>query len=133
MSKRISLIGVAALCFALAAVPAYGVKGGGGGMSATIAFVSNGASAPTTDVSAGSQVSFAVTAKVKPSDVANLWVSNVCTDQNGVTISAEYHAVQSWVASPFTAVGARCTASVTLFPDVWTALRGGSMTYSVSG
>ena len=130
MSKRISLIGVAALCFALAAVPALGAKGGGGN-TATIAFAGTGAAA-TVAPSAGSQVSFAVTANVKSSDVYYLWVANVCT-QNGVTVSAEYHPVQSWTAGPFTTAGTQCTAFVTVFPDVWTALKGGSMTYSVAG
>ena len=133
MSKRISLIGVAALCFALAAVPAFGAKGGGGGGgTATIAFASTGALATPAGVRASTQVSFSVTASVKPSDVYYLWVANVCT-QNGVTVSAEYHPVQSWTAGPFTTAGTQCTAFVTVFPDVWTALKGGSMTYSVAG
>ena len=135
MSKKISLIAAAAACLALAAVPAFAAKGGGGGgggggNTATIAFANAGSFAPTTG--AGSQVSFAVTANVKPSDVGNLWVANVCTDANGVTVSAEYHGVSNWTSGPFTTAGANCTASVTLFPDVWTPLKGGSMTFAVS-
>jgi hypothetical protein len=129
MSKRIALIAV--LCFALSAVPAFGAKGTGGGNTATIAFAGAGA-APVAAPASGSQVSFAVTANVKPTDVYNLWVSNVCS-QNGVVVSAEYHPVQNWVAGSFTTGGSQCTAMVTLFPDVWTALKGGSMTYSVAG
>ena len=130
MSKKISLTAIAVLCFALAAVPAFGAKGGGGN-TATIAFAGTGAAA-TAATAAGSQVSFSVTANVKPSDVYYLWVANVCT-QNGVTVSAEYHPVQSWTAGTFTTAGTQCTAFVTLFPDVWTALKGGSMSYSVAG
>jgi hypothetical protein len=127
MSKKICLIGVAALCFALAAVPAFGAKGGN---TASIAFANTGLAAVSAP-SAGSQVSFAVTANVKPSDVYSLWVENICS-VNGVTVSAEGHPVQSWVASSFTAAGTQCTAYVWMFPDAWTPLKGASMTYSVS-
>jgi hypothetical protein len=109
-----------------------GAKSGKGGGVATIAFAANtgaAAVAPT----GGSQVSFTVTANVKPADVYNLWVANVCS-QNGVTVSAEYHPVQNGVAGPFTLTpsGTQCNAFVWVFPDAWTPLSGGSMIYSVS-
>jgi hypothetical protein len=113
------------------ATPAFGAKSGGRPGSATIAFATAGASI---DPTAGSQVSFAVTANVKPADVYSLWVANVCS-QDGVTISTQYAPVQDWTAGPFTlpSAGAQCNAFVWLFPDAWTPLKGGSMTFTVTG
>jgi hypothetical protein len=127
----------AAACLALVAAPAYAAKGGSGGGgngTATIAFATTGfaAAAGTGGTAASSSVSFSVTANVKSADVANLWVANICT-QNGVTVSAEYHQVQNWVAGPFATSGSQCKAYVWMFPDAWTPLKGGSMTYSVTG
>ena len=132
MSRTMKFAAFAVACLALAAAPAYAAKGGGGGNTATIRFASTGfaAAAATSGTSAG--VSFAVTANVKAADVPNLWVANICTDK-GVTVSAEYHQVRDWVAGPFATNGSACTAYVWVFPDAWTALKGGSMTYSVTG
>jgi hypothetical protein len=109
-----------------------GAKGSKGGGVATIAFAGSTGGA-TVGPTGGSQVSFTATANVKPADVYNLWVANVCS-QDGVTVSAEYHPLQSGVAGPFTLSpsGTQCNAFVWLFPDAWTPLSGGSMTYSVS-
>ena len=128
MIRNLKFAAFTAVCLAVIAAPALGAKGGAG--TATIAFA-NAGSAARTAPAAGSSVSFAVTANVKPSDVYSLWVANICS-RDGVTVSAEYHPVQSWTAGPFTAAGTSCTAYVWKFPDAWTALKGGSMTYSVS-
>ena len=128
MIRSLKFAAFTAVCLALAAAPAFGAKGGG---SATIAFANTGSAlSATASPTAGSSVSFAVTANVKPSDVYSLWVANVCS-RNGVTVSAEYHPVQGWTSGPFIAAGTSCKAYVWLFPDAWTALKGGSMTYSV--
>ncbi len=136
MSKRIALIGTAVV-FALAlTATAFAAKGGGntgGTNTATIAFANTGFAA-TGAPSAGSQVSFSVAANVKPADVSLLWVANICS-QNGVTVSTEYHGVQNGIAGPFAlgSAGTQCTAYVWLFPDAWTPLKGGSMSYTVAG
>ena len=136
MSKRIALIGTA-IVFALAlTATAFAAKGGGNtgaANTATIAFANTGFAAAS-GPSAGSQVSFSVTANVKPADVFSLWVANICS-QNGVTVSAEYHGVQNGVAGPFALAsgGTQCTAYVWMFPDAWTPLKGGSMSYTVAG
>jgi hypothetical protein len=132
MIRKLRFVPFAAVAVALVAAPAFGAKGGGGAGgngTATIAFAS---AARTSVPSAGSQVSFAVTANVKPSAVYSLWVANVCS-RDGVTVSAEYHPVQDWSAGPFAldASGVDCTAYVWMFPDAWTPLKGGSMSYSV--
>lgn len=138
MSRIFKSAALAAACLGLVVTAPAGAgkgSGGTGGNTATIAFANTGfAAAATAGPSAGSSVSFEVTAKVKPSAVYSLWVANVCS-QDGVTVSAEYHPVQNWVAGPFTVSksGTECTAFVWMFPDAWTALKGGSMTYSVSG
>jgi hypothetical protein len=137
MSRIFKSAALAAACLGLVvAAPAGAGKssGGTGGNTATIAFASTGFAAAAAGPSSGSSVSFKVTARVKPSAVYSLWVANVCS-QDGVTVSAEYHAVQNWVAGPFTVSksGTQCTAFVWMFPDAWTSLKGGSMTYSVSG
>jgi hypothetical protein len=134
MSKRIALLGIAVVFALTVTTAAFAAKGGGtagGNNTATIAFANTG-SAAISALSTGSQASFAVTANVKPADVYSLWVANICS-QNGVTVSAEYHPVQNWLAGPFTVTGAQCTAYVWLFPDAWTPLKGGSMTYAVTG
>ena len=55
----------------------------------------------------------------------------IINNPNGVVVSAEYQPVQNWNSGPFTATGSSCKASVHLFPDVWTPLKGGTMTYAV--
>jgi hypothetical protein len=134
MTRYLKLVSLAAICILALAAPAFGAKGGngGGGAVATIAFATPPGSASTLP-SHGSQVNFAVTANVKPSQLYSLWVANICS-QNGVTVSAEYHPVSNSLAGPFTlgSSGEQCTAYVWLFPDAWTPLSGGSMTYSVS-
>jgi hypothetical protein len=131
MTRIFGLAAFAAVCLALVAAPAFGAKGGGSG-TATITFAKSGSTARTSGaVAAGSSVSFAVTANVKPADVYSLWVANICS-KNGVTVSAEYHPVQSWTAGPFVTAGTSCTAYVWKFPDTATPLKGGSMTYAVS-
>lgn len=136
MTRRIaSATLVAVVSAVIATAPALAARGGGGGSgTATIGF------APSTSAPArfgvGSQLSFAVTANVKPADVYSLWVANTCS-QNGVVVSTQYAPVQDWLAGPFTLSwtggSATCTAYVALFPDVWTPLRGGLMSYSVAG
>jgi len=134
MPRNLKFAALAVMCLGLAAVPAYAARGGaGGGSKATISFAGTGFAALAAPTS-GSSVSFAVTAPgVKPSDLNSLWVANVCS-RDGVTVSAEYHPVQNWVAGPFTtsAAGTQCTAFVWVFPDAWTAVSGGSMSYAVS-
>ena len=132
MSRILKFAVAAAACLALAAGPAFAAKGGGGGNTATIRFATTGFAAAAASTGTGGSVSFAVTANVKAADVPLLWVSNVCSE-NGVTVSAEYHQVQNWTAGPFATNGTSCTAIVTVFPEVWTALKGGSMTYAVTG
>ena len=129
MTRILKLAAFAAVCLALVAAPALGAKGGGNG-TATIAFATSGSVLLAASPAEGSSVSFAVTANVKANDVYSLWVANICSE-NGVTVSAEYHPVLGWNAGPFTTAGTSCTAYVWMFPDAWTPLRGGSMTYSV--
>ncbi len=136
MSKRISLIGVAALCFAVAAVPAFAGK-----VSATISLsapLSTSASAP----GAGGSVSFSVNATaVKQSDLSYLWVTNACY-QNGKLVYAKDQAVKNpglaGTAGPFAldwsgGGAAQCTAYVWLFPSSSKPLSGATVTYSVTG
>ena len=133
MSKRITLLGIVAVLALAVTGSGLAAKGGGGNTIASISFAAT-SNAAVAAPSTGSQVSFAVTANVKPSQVYFLWVANVCS-QNGVAVSAAYQPVLGGLSGPFTlpASGLQCTASVVLFPDVWTALSGGTMTYSVSG
>ena len=114
-----------------------GTNGGGGSNTATIALVQPLAASTTSAwPSAGSTVSFTVTANVKASSVPYLWVANWCY-QDGVAVYAEFQGVQSWSAGPFTLSwnggAAQCTAYVFLFPNTNTPLPGGTMSYSVSG
>jgi hypothetical protein len=120
MSKKMCLIGVAALCFALAAVPAFGAKGGKGGNNVTGGGSTGGGQIdPTIGIS--SQQSGSITFSVN-TDAATgspaLNVTSVCSDWSGNTV---YSADQSvgWVAStlgyagPFSAPsGAACVAYV---------------------
>jgi hypothetical protein len=132
LTRYLKLASLAVVCAAVLAAPAMGAKGGKGGGVATIAFA--GAQAAATVLpTGGSQVSFAVTANVKASDVDYLWVANICS-LNGVPVSSEYHPVLNGTSGPFTLTpaGTQCNAYVWLFPDAWTALSGGTMTYSVS-
>jgi hypothetical protein len=132
LTRYLKLASLAAVCVAILAAPAMGAKSGKSSGVATIAFAGAQTAATTAPV-VGSQVSFAVTANVKASDLYNLWVANVCS-QDGVTVSAEYHPVLNGVSGPFTlnTSGTSCNAYVWLFPDAWTPLSGGSMTFSVS-
>ena len=128
MIRSLKFAAFTVVCAALLAAPAFGAKGG---TTATITFANSGSTLRTTATTAGSSVSFAVTASVRAADVYSLWVSNVCS-VNGVTVSAEYQPVLNWTSGPFKAQGTSCKASVVVFPDVWTALKGGTMTYAVS-
>ena len=76
-------------------------------------------------------------ANVKPSDTYNVMVRNRCT-QNGIVMWVDDEPVLNGQASPFTFAwsgggAAQCTAYVWVFPDSETALKVGSMTYSVAG
>ena len=135
--KRITYV-VVALCFALgASAPAFAGKGSGGGNNtATISFAGSGTFAAA-QPKAGDTVAFAVSANVKPSDTYNVMVRNRCT-QNGIVMWVDDEPVLNGQASPFTFAwsgggAAQCTAYVWVFPDSETALKGGSMTYSVAG
>ena len=132
MTRYLKLASLAVVCAAVIAAPAMGAKGSKGGGVATIAFAGTQGSA-TVAPTGGSQVSFTVTANVKTADLNNLWVANICT-KDDVTVSAEYHGVLNGLSGPFTLSpsGTQCNAYVWVFPDAWTPLSGGSMTFSVS-
>jgi hypothetical protein len=138
-SRKKVVYAVIAVCFALgASAPAFAGKGSGGGNNtASISFAGSTSFSAASQPKAGDTVGFAVTANVKPSDLYNLMVRNRCT-QNGTVMWVDDEPVLSGQASPFTfgwngGGAAQCTAYVWLFPDSETALRGGSMSYSVAG
>jgi len=141
MSNRVLLIAaaLAVMVSILASGSALAARGGNGDgtghNTATIAFATTQTLSAESGPSAGDAVTFAVTANVKERDLYSLWVANKCS-QDGVSVYVQHLPVHSGLAGPFTpnwtgGGAAECTAYVWMFPDSETALRGGSMTYSV--
>lgn len=131
MSKKLVLIGITILALSLAAVPAFGAKGGK--TQASIAFASAGNGAAVAPAN-GSNVSFAVTSSLASKTV--LVVTNRCW-RDGALVYNEYHAVSDGISGPFTMSvsgtgAASCEAFVWAFPDSTTPLSGGWMGYSVT-
>jgi hypothetical protein len=131
MSKKIALIGITVLALSLAAVPAFGAKGGK--TQASIAFAGAGSGAAIAPTN-GSSVSFAVSSSLASKSV--LVVTNRCW-RDGVVVYNEYHTVSGGLAGPFTisisGSGSNdCEAYVWAFPDSTTPLSGGWMGYSVT-
>ena len=135
MHRRHILVALAIAVVAVAATPAFAGKGGGSGgrASASIAFA-DATRLASTGARPGDSLSFAVTANLRESDMANLWVGNTCS-RNGELVYAEYHPVQSGTAGPFTLTGSTagtsCRAWVWIFPELADSPRGGSMSYDV--
>ena len=135
MSKRIALI--ATLLFALAAMPAFGAKGGGKPATATTPPIVLNQSAPVT----GSQVTFTVTrTSVQIGQV--LYVRNDCFDAAGSQaaygLSLVYFDPTSpnnsvGTTNPFTVAGVSCTAYVTDSPSTGHAIsKDAQITFAVA-
>jgi hypothetical protein len=116
----------------------FAASGGSGGrQGATISLIEPTNAAVTASwPSAGSKVSFHVTANVKSSDTYRLWVANQCF-QDGAKVYAEFQPVLSGASGPFTLAwsgggSAHCTSFVFLYPMTASPLSGGSMAYTAS-